>query len=371
MSVPATDVTLVVSDGESETETAPQSTDADKVVRFDVSGLDPDTEYTYVVKSTGLAHGAGRFRTLPTAGQPASFMVAFSGDADTNSSSPIFASIAALNPLMFIHMGDLHYENNSTNSQALFHAAFDRVFRTRQAELYANVSTEYVWDDHCYGGDNSNGSTASKPAAAAVYRSRVPHYTLLHATAIYQTWDIGRVRFILTDQRSEASSNAAADNSSKTMLGATQKAWFKNIISNSPGMLLVWICPRWFGNANHIDSWNSFSTERTELCDHIKANAPGRVIVLSADQHYTAIDSGVNVDHATGGGCPLPTFQCAPLDRSPSALGGTWTHGVDNTNGQFGTMTITDSGGSTIGVAWQAHKELGPSAIARSFTVSV
>lgn len=333
------------------------------VTRTDVTGLEPDTEYDL----DGVT-----VRTLPEAGQPCDFKIAFSGDAVVGSTAPVFNAILQQAPRMFIHMGDLHYQNISTNNQASFHAAFDAVFASAtQHRLYRSIPTAYVWDDHDFGGNNSDGTSASKPAAASVYRSRVPHYPLAHATAIYQTWDIGRVRFIMTDQRSEASVNTATDNSSKTMLGATQKSWFKNLIANSPGMLIVWVCPRWFANANHVDSWNSFSTERAELVDHIKANAHGRVVVLSADQHYLGLDDGTNVDHATGGGEPLPTFQAAPLDQTPSALGGTWTDGNFNPNGAFGTMQVEDSGGSTIDVTWRAHDSTGAVLSTLAFSVSV
>lgn len=365
---PVEDLELTVDDGVTVFSML-QTTDANNVARFNLTGLSANTEYTYSLPSGTT----GKFKTHPVvAGNPANFKVAFSGDAVVGSASPVFSTILATNPLMFIHMGDLHYQNIGTNNQGLFHAAFDDVFDSApQHRLYRSVATSYVWDDHDYGGDNSNGSSASKPAVAAVYRSRVPYYPLVHTTAIYQTWDIGRVRFILTDQRSESSVNSATDNSSKTILGATQKAWFKNLIANSPGMLLVWICPRWFGNANHVDSWNSFSTERAELVDYIKANAHGRVVVLSADQHYIGIDDGSHVDHATGGGEPLPTFQAAPLDKTPSAIGGTWSHGNYNNNGQFGTMEVTDSGGSSIGVSWTGYNASGVVLTNYMFTVGI
>jgi hypothetical protein len=366
MTSPADALTLTVNG----TPTAPQATDADLVARFDLTGLTADTEYSFALPGSTVA---GRFRTAPaSAGDPASFTVAFSGDADLGSTHPVFHAILEQAPLMFLHMGDLHYQNIATNSPALFQAAYDGVLGSpTQHRLYRNVPTAYVWDDHDFGGNNCDGSSASKPAAAGAYRSRVPHYALPHATAVYQTWDIGRVRFIMTDQRSEASPNGVADNASKSMLGATQKAWFKDLLSNSPGMLIVWVCPRWFANANHSDSWNSFSTERTELADHIKANCHGRVVVLSADQHTLSIDDGSHVDHATGGGEPLRTFQAAPLDRTPSALAATYSHGEFAAYGQFGTMDVVDVGGASVDVTWTGRDSTGAALNTYSFTVAL
>jgi len=341
--------------------TAPQATDADNVARFDLTGLAPDTEYT-IALPCGVA---GKFRTHPTAaGTACDFTIAFGGDADTGSRHRVFDVILELDPLMFIHLGDMHYENNATNSPALFHGAWDNVqAQPPQARLLRNVATAYVWDDHDFGGNNANAASPSKPAACAAYRSRVPHYPLPHATAIYQTWDIGRVRFVMTDQRSESVTGS--------ILGATQKAWLKDILSNSTGMLIVWICPRWFCNANHADSWNSYAAERTEIADHIKANCHGRVIVLEADQHTLAIDDGSHADFATGGGEPLPCFRAAPLDKTVSALAGTYSHGEFAALGQFGTMRVEDSGGSSIDVTWTGRNSSGAVLTTYAFSVNV
>jgi alkaline phosphatase D len=277
-------------------------------------------------------------------------------------------------PLFFIYLGDRNYENTSTNSPAIFHATYDRIMRSHpQARLHAEIPIVYVWDDHDYGANNSNGASSSKPAVAAVYRSRVPSYTLPHATAVYHTFDVGRVRFIVTDQRSEASPNTDTDNSSKTMLGSTQKTWFKSLLSSSSGMVIVWICPRWFraGAAAGADSWSGFTTERTELVDYIKANCHGRVIVISADLHTMGIDDGTNHDFATGGGEPLKTFQAAALDQTPVSGGETYSHGEYTNTGQWGTMEVTDSGGSTVGITWTGYNSVGTQLVQYAFSISV
>lgn len=356
------------------TLTAPQTPDSDGVARFDLTGLAADTLYTCaVVADDAVCATVARFRTHPAAaGTPAHFMVAFGGDARVGSVHPVFDTILRADPLMFLHLGDMHYGNIATNTPAAFQAAFDTVQACPpQGRLLASVATAYVWDDHDFGGNNCDGSSASKPAAAGAYRSRVPHYALPHATAIYQTWDIGRVRFVVTDQRSEASPSAMADGPTKSVLGSTQKSWFKALIASSPGMLIVWICPRWFANANHADSWNNFAVERAELVDHIKANAHGRVVVLEADQHTLAIDDGSNVDHATGGGEPLRCFRAAPLDQTPSAPAATYSHGEWDALGQFGTMSVADAGESSIGVTWRGFNAAGTELVEYAFSVAV
>jgi hypothetical protein len=368
------EIRLAVSDGINLPLFSPVVATKENIARTVITGLTPDTEYTYWIESQGApAIGpTGSFRTLPVGA--ASFKVAFSGDAFNGSNHACFDTVRAQDPLMFIHLGDAHYWNIATNSPHLFEIAYDQMlWQPRQAGLYANVPTAYVWDDHDYGADNSNGSSLSKPAAASVYRKRVPHYTLPNATSIYQTWDIGRVRFVITDQRSAASANSTTDNSSKTMLGTTQKTWFKNILSNSPGMLIVWICPRLFGMPAlaGADDWGGFSTERRELANHIKANCHGRVVVLSADLHSVAIDDGTNHDFATGGGEPLKTFQASPIGRDSEGFGGVFSHGEYLNEGQFGTMEIVDIGGASIDVVWKGITAAGVTLVTYPFTVTL
>jgi phosphodiesterase/alkaline phosphatase D-like protein len=348
-----------------------------RAARMTITGLAADTAYTcrVVADSDPVRSLDGAFTTLPAAGA-ASFTVAFSGDTDTGNNHEVFDTIRNADPLMFIHLGDLHYEDIATNSPALFRAAYDRVLSAnRQSQLYRNVPTTYVWDDHDSGPNNSHAATV--PAAAcSVYRERVPHYPLVQSSGpIYHSFVIGRCRFVVTDQRSQASDGTAVDDASKTVLGATQKAWFKSELDAAvaAGQLVVWVCSRTFGGlpATGGDHWGYFTTERTELCDYIQANAPGRVVVLSADRHSLDIDDGTNHDFTTTGSEPIKTFQASPLDRTLNGTYGGATYSEGSffaAKGQFGTMEVTDSGGATLGVVWRGFNSAGTQLVSYSFT---
>lgn len=342
------------------------------IVKLPISGLTPATEYTCQVEGPhGVAGVSGRFRTAPSGA--GSFLVAFSGDASEGSNHVVFDAIRAKDPLLFLHMGDLHYRNPDVNSAPHYRAVLDEVLlNPRQARLFREYPTAYVWDDHDFATNNSDSSAVGKAAAAAMYRARVPHYTLPDATGIWQSFDIGRVRFILTDQRSAASANNVTDNASKSMLGATQKAWLLDLLSNSAGKLIVWVCPRSFGGVATVgaDHWGGFTNERTAIGTHIHANCPGRVVVLSADQHALGIDDG---SHHTYGGEALRTFQAAPLDRSVDATpygSAQYSHGWFNEVGQFGTMAVNDNGGP-IGITWRGYNSAGTELTSLAFSVAV
>jgi phosphodiesterase/alkaline phosphatase D-like protein len=352
------------------------------VAKLTVTGLTPNTAYQCRVEpDTRPAVGTtGSFTTLPS-GTNVSFTAAMFGDASSGSNHAVFDQIRTGSGARFaIHMGDMHYCNLAVNSAAHFRAALDEVFaQPRQARLYRTIPTDYVWDDHDYGPNNSDGSSVGHDAACAIYRARVPHRTLADATAtapIHHSWVIGRVRFVLTDQRSASSARAATDNSSKTMLGASQKAWWKSEISAAAaaGQMVVWLCPRTFqcDATAGADHWGGFTTERTELCSYIAANAPGRVIVISADMHAMRIGND-----RTFGGEALRVFQVATLDHptiDTTGYGGVNATGAtafSATNGAYTTMQIEDSGGSSIGVTWRGFNTLGGLLMSDAFAVPV
>lgn len=346
-------------------------TGSNNVARFAITGLTADTAYTYQVRN-GAGNSSGAFRTHPAApGTPANFTVAFSGDADSGSNHVVFDAIRDKAPLMFLHLGDLHYENIGSNAPHLFQAAYDEVLsQSRQLALFSNVATDYTIDDHCYGVNNSNGTSASRAACATAYRNRVPHYPLPDAVGMWHSFDIGRVRFIVTDQRSAASLNSATDNASKTMLGAAQKAWFFDLLENSPDKLIVWVCPRHFASGTAVghDSWGGFSTERSEIGAHVATHCPGRVVVLSADVHVLGIDDGSN---RVFGGNAFPTFQAAPLDQGSNFPGDVFSEGSFGNNGQFAMMEVEDSGGSSIDVTWTGYDSTGAVLTSLSFTINL
>jgi phosphodiesterase/alkaline phosphatase D-like protein len=356
------------------------------IAKLECTGLTPNTAYTCRVEpDTKPAVGlTGSFTTLPS-GTNVSFLVALCGDAEEFSNATVFDAVRTSGARFGIHLGDRHYgdEQVVVADQAHHRAAYDSVLaQPRQSDLHRSLPLAYRWDDHDYCGNNSDGTSAAHDAACAVYRARVPHYDLADATItahVGQSWVVGRVRFIMTDERSAASPRANTDNSSKTMLGTSQKTWWKAEVSAAAaaGQMIVWVTSRhWCANTTAgADHWGGFNTERVELVNYIKANAHGRAIILSADMHAMMIRSP---DFATGGGEAIPCFNVATLDHGTidaSGYGGVGASGSTQfvaQNGIFGTMQITDSGGSTISVGWRGFDSSGTGLFAtHSFSVTV
>jgi hypothetical protein len=253
-------------------------------------------------------------------------------------------------------MGDFHYENVAQNDPARFMRAYDDVFESRtQSELYRSVPVAYMWDDHDYGPNDSDGTSPSREASRRVYRDAVPHYPLpAGETTINQAFTIGRVRFVLTDLRSERTPIGARDDGGKSMLGEAQRDWLLAELEAAAARypLVVWVSTvPWItrqGDPTH--GWQPFARERTLIADHIKrVGLATRIIMLSGDAHMSAMDDGTNSNYASDAAPGEPGFvvvQAGPFDRWTSIKGGPYSHAISRHRGQFATLDVRDDGES-------------------------
>ncbi|MGH8020006.1 MAG: alkaline phosphatase D family protein [Opitutaceae bacterium] len=339
---------------------------------FRLGGLDPETEYDYAVVegsgSMGVA-ATGRFRTFPA--RAASFRFAFSSCARTGSDHEVFSAIRAADPLFFMNIGDLHYEDIARNDPAAFRAAYKRVFTAgRQAALLRAAPFVYVWDDHDFGPGNSDRSSPSREAARLAYREVVPHYPLAFGDgdeAVAQAFSVGRARFLVTDLRSERSPSGDADNKRKTMLGDLQKEWLKRevLATHKTHAVIFWVSSvGWIARARRgSDDWGAYDTERRELARFFAENEVRNLIILSGNAHMLAADDGSNTRIVDGDGsaaAPLAVFQAAPLDQAASYKGGPYSHGAylpGAAEGCFGLVEVEDDG-SRVKVVFSGRNHL-------------
>jgi phosphodiesterase/alkaline phosphatase D-like protein len=342
-----------------------------RVVKFALDGLRPDTRYAYAVESDGKLDRSrqGTFRTFPSGA--ASFSFAFGSCARVGSNGAVFDTIRAAEPLFYLIDGDIHYEYIETNDPDRFRDALDTVLsRPAQAALYASVPTIYAWDDHDYGPNDGDKTSPTRSAAREVYRQYVPHYPLPAGdgdAAIYQAFSVGRVRFIVTDLRSERTPDSEPDGAAKSMLGAEQKAWLKQelLAAKERYALIVLVSSvPWIDAAGEgKDSWGGFATERREIADFIAANRISGVLMLSGDAHMLAIDDGTNSDYSTSGGAGFPVMHAAALDKAGAAKGGPFSEGAYPGAGQFGFVTVEDDGDSLTvtlsGRNWKGEEIVG------------
>ena len=277
-------------------------------VKLTVQGLVPDTDYFYGIEVGGVLRrepvSRGRFTTLPLG--KASFKVAFSSCGDFRAADQrAFPAIIAEKPLLFIHMGDLHYSDTNSTVAEDYRMNYDNVLgHAVQGPLFRSMPVVYTWDDHDFAGNDSDSTATSRTTARAAYRERVPHYPIGPTDGtIGQAFTIGRVRFIMTDLRSAAVASSLRESSTKTKLGAAQKAWFKQELINARDNgfpLIVWVCTHpWIAPAKLGDKLATllFQLPPTMKCDAARLGG------LRPDGEGAAV-RGVPGEGAAGSGGP-------------------------------------------------------------------
>ena len=275
----------------------------------------------------------GTFQTPGPEGESFGFRVIAAGCAWTGSKDPVFERMANESALLFLHLGDLHYEDISANDVSVRMRAIDVVLGSpSQAKLFGSTALAYMWDDHDWLGNDSEGTGSGRDAALQSYQIAIPHYTPLpdnssNLPSPYQAFTIGKVRFILMDLRSQASDTS--------IYSAAQRQWLFDELDASADydfVILVSSKP-WIDKASTVaedDSWAAYPSNRSQLSDHISNLKRQNVLMIASDAHMVAFDDGSNTYYGTNQSSStlsFPLLQTGPMDRLGSAKGGPFTDG--------------------------------------------
>lgn len=380
--------------------TSAETPDAQGMVRFQVGGLVSNERYFFQLETDSALDGpVGQFRTHPPLGAGDSdVLVALAGDGGRTpdvpgvsgtqvpsrmTNHPIHAQLADQHdPLMFIHLGDEGYYNLGSGEEwedefgnpvvfggdlDAYRAQYEDVFRQpNQAYLARRVSRKHVWDNHEFGGGpdvNPDKTLPGRDNACLVYREREPYEQLpagSGANPVYDSIQIDRTLYVFLDTRSDRDPHDDPDGPDKSMLGASQRAWLDDLLTNSTAQALVVISSTsWLGVGAH--SWASYEDEQNALVQlFTDTGFLDRMVVVNANTHFLAIEDGSNNDH---GGFPVYVF--APLDASPtSSSAHTYSRGFHPAqSGQYGTLRVVDTGdeirvtgtGWINGTVWNAY----------------
>jgi|GEM_PF-4867729 len=252
-------------------------------------------------------------------------------------------------------------------------------FNNTVGHVCAKYPTYYMWDDHdrayndCSDLDASEGAKQTGEVNKITRGHQVCHECFMDLNKEFvdqesdrdfatdalgedtepEEWyfvDRPPCRFIVLEGRSFRSLKATADTATKTMLGATQKAWLKARIDDNPQKYLVIVSPLMLDGDHGVwnvsymlDNWKACSFERDEILDYIWDNGdPARTVILSADTHIGAVlrydDSGKR----------QPIYEVSASNQWPKAGHG-WLTGVHDTKVRDGeTPSASNTGGKLI-----------------------
>jgi phosphodiesterase/alkaline phosphatase D-like protein len=291
------------------------------VKSISIDSLSPVTTYYYgithpqsIPNSATMVGDVGTFSTPPPDGTRVNFTIATGACSLTGSRSGMFANVLDLNPVLFIHTGDFHYEDLDTLDIDERLEAYDKVMGSdSQRLLYMRTIFTYMWDDHDWLGNNKD-STDKEAAniAKTSYSLGIPHYQLgaIQSGASnedqtapkYQAFTIGTVRFIISDLRSE--SIKSTDEFEGQIYSAAQKNWLYNELAQAASYdFVIWVTSRPWTDPDEIgsDSWGGFVSDRDDLASFIASTigaGPKNLLVLSGDNHMVAFDDGSSTDYS-------------------------------------------------------------------------
>ena len=321
--------------------------DGDRLARLRIEGLRPSTRYEYAVAVDGRSdrsRGRGSFTTAPPEGAPSSFTFAVASCARTGSNGAVYDAIREVDPLLYLITGDLHYANlEATTPQPFIDAISRALTAPAQAALYRQVPVDYVWDDHDYGPNDADASSPGRDAARSAFRAAVPHPPLAAgpaAGAIYHAFTIGRIRFVVTDTRSERTATS--------LLGDEQERWLLDELGRASSYgAVVWVSPDpWIAPAAvGRDDWGGFPEQRRRIADAVADLGVTNLVMVAGDAHMVALDDGSNSDYSTDRrGAGFPVLHAGALDRPGSLKGGPYSEGAFPGAGQFGVVRFDDDG---------------------------
>jgi alkaline phosphatase D len=188
-------------------------------------------------------------------------------------------------------------------------------------------------DDHDFGPNDADSRSPARPVARSVYREYAPHYPLGGGSgdaAVYQAFTLGRVRFLLTDLRSERVADKTPDGPAKTMMGTAQKMWFfeELLAAARTHALVFWASSvPWIGDKAG-DQWASYATERREIANFLAEHQIKNLCILCGDAHMLAADDGQETAYGRQSCRADPVLHGSALDQGGSYKGGPYSHGL-------------------------------------------
>lgn len=331
------------------------------IAQFELKNLTPNTTYYYKFEIDGKIleskENQGKFTT--PSNQPFSYQFVV-GSCNFFPNNDVYIKMLKQNPLFYIMSGDMHYANPSSGNPTQHLTPYiERVLsQEKEAKFFAQTPFAYVWDDHDFCGDNNESTENCGIAAKKAYVDFVPYYPIQaseNTNGIYQSFIIGRVKYILSDLRSE---RITGDIMSKEQLD-----WLKNeiLLSQKNNQLVAWISTVSFSGSLK-DNWGGFTKTREIISNFLYENKIENLFIISGDAHMIAVDNGTNSDFSTLKNNPFkyPILQSAGLNNIGSDKGGTYSEGGTFPNppftSQWTKVDVIDNNENLIGVRFTCYR---------------
>ncbi|WP_052850536.1 alkaline phosphatase D family protein [Streptomyces avicenniae] len=321
------------SGGWSTTVDTTVSTANDNTLLFDVPGLRAATAYTFTITPRSAAPGftplTGSLTTAPPAGAPARVTMGL-GSCAPSTPDAVWTRIVDEGCDSFVLLGDTPYVDSGDLAVA---RAKHRTFLSQPqiARMIASMPVWGTWDDHDFGGNDTDGTLAGKRNTRTAFVDYRANASFGHGAdgarltrrtdgeAVYTSFRRGPVEVFLLDPRWFSRTGPSfADPSRPTCLGTVQWEWLRTALRASTATFkaiasgMIWDDK---GNSES-DDWATYQHEKDAILDLVAEEGIPGCFLLSGDIHCSrALNYGPRV------GYDLWQFIVSPLhDRTIPSL---------------------------------------------------
>ena len=311
----------------------------DNTVTVQLTNLEPDTRYAYVIDG---AHQADwYFHTPPRNSSQAT--IAFGSCAkEAEGSGRVWNRINALDPDALVLLGDTPYidttELKTQRRRYREFAAFPPF-----AKLAAHIPVYATWDDHDFGRNDTDGRLEGKENSRRAFIEYRPNPTAGEdGKGIYTSFRQGPMEVFLLDTRWFARTEGEGLN--WTLLGKQQWAWLERSLKASDAPFKVLACGMVFnGSVRHgkHDCWGVYASEYVRLRTLIDG-IPG-VVLVSGDVHWSR-----ELEHNDTDDWLLVEFVTSPVHEHLIAAANPDHPWVRWSRGEVNTFLVLDAGPTTL-----------------------
>jgi alkaline phosphatase D len=233
---------------------------------------------------------------------------------------PIWNSILATNPDLFIFCGDNVYSDSK--DVHVIQKAYDQLGANPQFKNFRRkIPIVATWDDHDYGLDDSDGQFPIKSESKEVMldffaepkdsprRQRDGVYTSYWLDNLEQ-----KAQIILLDLRWWKAWNGA-------LLGDQQWAWLEEQLRQPADLRFLVSSSQFAARGSPWDKWDDHPQDKARFLKLVDDLQLRNLVILSGDMHYGELSR-----QKTPGGIELIDFTSSGLNRWETA------EGIDNSN---------------------------------------
>jgi alkaline phosphatase D len=289
-------------------------------VTLRVEDLTPGAEYYYRIRINGELdrYLPLPFRTRTAPRGRADFRVAFGSCArlQYDAVQRIWDVATALEPDLMLWLGDNIYADTDVPATIAEVYRRQRLVERLQPLLRSTPSLA-TWDDHDFAYNDSDRTNPIREEALTLFKSywANPSYGLPNAPGVFFKYDYSGVDFFVLDGRYNRDPADAPDTPGKTMLGAVQKQWLKDGLSESRAPFKVLVSGGGFTMAERGgDTWAVYTHERNELLDFIRDNNISGCFGISGDSHMGELNC---VPRSEQGAYDFYDLTSSPLAQLP------------------------------------------------------